>query len=532
MRSVLIVGAGPAAVGAALALVQSPDLRITVLDIGGRLEDANEDARARLALEEPARWAPADRELISKSPVGSPIKGVPQKRSFGSDFPFRDFGQLSALHARGAVNDAVVSGAYGGFSNVWGAQIMPFTSATFRAWPVSFHEMLPHYAAILREVPHAGEHDDLADLFPLIGRTTPLPELSPRSMSVLSRYERNRARLNRDGVILGRARLAMSAPACNRCGLCLSGCPYGLIYSASHTLDKLRRQHGVTYRRGLLALTVEEHGSAATVVAKELHTGRLQRFTADRVLLACGAIGTSRIVMGSLGLADASVSVAESVQFMLPFLSRSRIPDPQRSAAFTLNQFNMVLKLDADGYDVSQLHFYTYNPTFREALPAVLRTRRMRGVRNRLLERLSVALGYLPSWASPDFSLSVRRSATDQSLPEVTLTAGRSNFARNPMLRDVLRRVSTSAPALDLWPVLPMLRLSSSGKSYHWGSTFPHADPAANRFSSDTLGRVRPWARIHLVDASVFPAIPATTFTLSIMANAHRIADGVQRELD
>jgi choline dehydrogenase-like flavoprotein len=32
------------------------------------------------------------------------------------------------------------------------------------------------------------------------------------------------------------------------------------------------------------------------------------------------------------------------------------------------------------------------------------------------------------------------------------------------------------------------------------------------------------WDHIHLVDASVFPDVPATTFTLTIMANAHRIA--------
>jgi choline dehydrogenase-like flavoprotein len=44
---------------------------------------------------------------------------------------------------------------------------------------------------------------------------------------------------------------------------------------------------------------------------------------------------------------------------------------------------------------------------------------------------------------------------------------------------------------------------------------------------SDVLGRVAPWRSIHLVDASVFPTVPATTFTLSIMANAHRIARSV-----
>ena len=29
--------------------------------------------------------------------------------------------------------------------------------------------------------------------------------------------------------------------------------------------------------------------------------------------------------------------------------------------------------------------------------------------------------------------------------------------------------------------------------------------------------------RVHVVDASVFPSLPATTITLSVMANAHRI---------
>jgi choline dehydrogenase-like flavoprotein len=38
------------------------------------------------------------------------------------------------------------------------------------------------------------------------------------------------------------------------------------------------------------------------------------------------------------------------------------------------------------------------------------------------------------------------------------------------------------------------------------------------------LGRVGSWQRIHLVDASVFPNVPAMTFGLTIMANAHRIA--------
>jgi choline dehydrogenase-like flavoprotein len=43
-------------------------------------------------------------------------------------------------------------------------------------------------------------------------------------------------------------------------------------------------------------------------------------------------------------------------------------------------------------------------------------------------------------------------------------------------------------------------------------------------FETDTLGRPFGWQRLHVVDSTVFPTIPATTITFSVMANAHRIA--------
>lgn len=97
-------------------------------------------------------------------------------------------------------------------------------------------------------------------------------------------------------------------------------------------------------------------------------------------------------------------------------------------------------------------------------------------------------------------------------------------WSRNTMLRGVLARLGASARALDLWPVVPALRMAEGAKSYHIGSSFPHAVRSSVTPTSDLLGRVAPWKRIHLVDGSVFPDVPATTFGFTIMANAHRIA--------
>jgi choline dehydrogenase-like flavoprotein len=518
----LIVGSGPAAAGAALALTDA-GVHVDVVDIGVRLEDGQQSAVDALASLPPALWTTDDVRRIAAQPAVSRVRGLPEKRAYGSDFPFRDVGQLAGIVGIDGVNRSLVSGAYGGFSNVWGSQVMPFTKSTFDTWPVSLKEMSPHYDAVLRHIPFAGQEDDLAEHFPLIADATPLPQVSPRTHRVLDAYGRHRAQLRDAGVTLGRARLAFSASACVLCGLCMTGCPLGLVYSAAQTFDALRASGRVRYHGGLLALDAREEGDRAVLTARELSTGAVHRFEADRLYLACGATGTTRLVASSLGLFGEELTLRESAQFMLPFVSRHATTDPRDEPTFTLNQFNMVVDVDGMDLNLSQLHFYTYNDAFVDALPAVLRTGPGRPLGRRMLRHLSVALGYLPSWASPTLHARIDRPRAAGELPELRVRRDEARWTRNAMLRAVLWRVAQAAPRLDLWPVLPAVNLAAGGKSYHWGGSFPMGD-GATRTSADRLGRVGPWRRVHLVDASVFPNVPATTFTLTIMANAHRIA--------
>ena len=185
-------------------------------------------------------WSPADVERISHQPVPTQRGALPQKRTYGSDFPFRDVGQLDGIEPIGPANPSVVSGAYGGFSNIWGAQIMPFSRGTFDRWPITLAEMEPHYRTALGEMTLAGEEDDLAELFPLMAPARRLPPSADRTERVLGRYQARRAFVRSHGITLGRARLAFRSDECTRCGLCMTGCPHELIYSSSHTFDRLR----------------------------------------------------------------------------------------------------------------------------------------------------------------------------------------------------------------------------------------------------------------------------------------------------
>ena len=205
-------------------------------------------------------------------------------------------------------------------------------------------------------------------------------------------------------------------------------------------------------------------------------------------------------------------------------LSLRASADPRQEPDFTLNQFNMLVAPNGNHADIAQLHFYTFNPAFIEALPPLLRGERMEKAQVQALRRLTVALGYLPSWRSPRLFVRIRHTSGNRCLPDMHISRGSAPKGRNQMLRSVVARLGRSAPLLDLYPVLPLMRLAAGGKSYHAGGSFPHSAARSAGRTSDRLGRVAPWQRVHMIDASVFPNIPAMTFTLTIMANAHRIA--------
>ena len=522
MATSLIIGSGPAAAGVALALAADRTQKIVVLDIGGSLEDDRRRIRDSIASTAEPEWTDDAIGAITCQPLVERRKTLPEKWSYGSNFPLRDVGQLEGVRAIGGANRSVVSGAYGGFSNLWGAQIMPFSARTFDRWPFGRQEMDPHYRIALDEMTLTGDEDDLSTLFPLLTSPPPLPKLAERTQKVLARYEASRSEVQSLGITIGRARLAMRSRDCSLCGLCMTGCPYGLIYSASHTFDRMRAEGRVDYRKNLLAVDLRERNSVPEVDLLDLRSGRVMTMSAERIFVACGGIGTTRLVMGSLRIFDRTIELGESVQIVMPAISRSPTKtDPRNERDFTLNQFNLVYDASGDGFDLCQMHFYPYNPVFETSLPRPLQHRFAKPLATAFLRRLSVGLGYIPSWASPKVRVTAKPRSEGQ-LPELVI--GREPISGWPaMFRSMSLAMLRAAPALDLWPILPMASVSPAAKSYHFGGSFPHSNRRAG-LATDRLGRLERWDNIHLVDASVFPNVPATTFTLTIMANAHRIA--------
>lgn len=99
------------------------------------------------------------------------------------------------------------------------------------------------------------------------------------------------------------------------------------------------------------------------------------------------------------------------------------------------------------------------------------------------------------------------------------------------IINRVVKELFSNFSSIGVWPILPLTKIGLPGDGNHIGGVFP-MKRAPVQWESDAYGRVKGWQRIHIVDASVMPTLPAPTLSYSVMANAHRIASKVVATLD
>ena len=105
---------------------------------------------------------------MQRSSIASPrgrwtrSRGVPEKRIYGSDYPFRNIGQLDGVSSATDATTSLISAPTAASAPFWGSQLMPFTASSFDSWPIGVSVLRPHYEAVLSQIPFSGEEDDLA----------------------------------------------------------------------------------------------------------------------------------------------------------------------------------------------------------------------------------------------------------------------------------------------------------------------------------------------------------------------------------
>lgn len=516
----IVIGSGPAGVAAAVALLER-GVAVTMLDAGGRVEAPLREQAAALGGRPPETWAPSERAAL-RGPLRYNSEGVPLKLAFGSDFVYRDVDRLQPVRAHGV--DAYRAFAAGGLSVLWGAAMLPFSAFDLEGWPIAESDLSGHYRSVLELTGHAVTTADATDGATFDAHTTPLP-MSAQAQAVFACADAHRQALSSQGLHISGARLAVAQTRgeCRRCGMCLHGCPYGLIYSAAQTLDaRLRPSSRFRYEPDVIVRRVEERPDGVRVHAEDRATRAPRVFDGKRVFLGAGTFATTSILLASLGGAGVPVTFRQSDHFLLPMLLRRSAGPVEQEALHTLSQLFIGVTDPAITLRGVHLQLYTYNDHYaRMAADRLgLIYHLCRPLAGAVIERFMLLKGYLHS----EESAGIRGVLRAQDDPTLELEA-----VANPRTGMTVRRVAALLAAntgrLGAWPVRPALRQGLPGSGIHVGGSFPmRARPV--RWESDVLGRPAGLTRVHVVDATVFPSLPAAPPTLTIMANARRIAAG------
>ena len=516
---IYVIGSGPSGIACARALVRRGHA-VTVLDVGTVLEEPRVRQRNRLASLSPASWRSADTTFLRDGIRGHGT-AIPLKRAYGSDFPYRGVQGAARFDVAGA--GLRPSYARAGLSNVWGATVMPYRQDDIQDWPITVERLAPYYREIFDFMPLAGVADPLASDFPLYSTSaTDLP-MSNQAKSLLAHWRSREGRLKRKGIQFGKARTAVRANwnghCCVRCGMCMYGCPYELIFSTAATLEELQTTATFRYIPNYHVVRVDEAGAVVNILATDTQTGQPTLFRAERVFLACGVLETTTVLLRSLDMYDRSISIRDSQYFLLPVLRTRNTSGARAEALHTLAQLFVEITDPRMSPFTVHLQTYTYNELFEASVRDVFGPLARMLPTDGLISRLLLFQGYLHSAHSGTLGITLSR----ESGRDVIHVRGQQCTETRSVLRKLIIKLLAASLDLGLLPLVPLLRVAEPGRGYHCGGSFPMRNlPALGE--TDAYGRPHGLRRVHAVDATIFPSVPATTITLTVMANAARIA--------
>ncbi len=515
-----VIGSGPSGVACAHALLQR-GAKVVLLDAGVSLEKPRADLVAQMRAVPPSSWS-AEQLRRLKEGMESNTKGIPLKLAFGSDYPYRECDQhLPADYENVALRPTLASG---GFSSVWGAAMMPYSESDVASWPVGLADLREHYAAVAQFTGLSAKRDDLEKLFPTHLEQPTALNLSRQAKIFLGNLEKNRAPLQAAGFVFGQARVGVrvasaQSPGCVYCGVCMYGCPYGYIYNSEDTLRELRSHPNFRHQSGVVVTRLRETVAGISIEGVDRASRAPFTAKASRAYLAAGVIPTAQILLRSRELYEQPVRIKDSQYFLIPLALGRSAGNVRGEALHTLSQLFLEIFDKRISPHSVHLQVYSYNDLIGQAVRKTFGplARPLELLARGLERRLLIVQGYLHSDHSSRIALTLKHGAPDR----MHLKA-EPNPETRPTIHRVVRKLLRHSAHFGALPLPPMLQIADAGRGFHSGGTFPmRARPGP--LETDTLGRPHGWSRLHLVDASVLPDVPATTITFSVMANAHRI---------
>lgn len=511
----VIIGSGPSGVSAARRLA---GLKTCIMDVGETAQAGFDYQTLSQAKASGDVQALLGQRFEMLSTIQSATAAHPKLRAPG----VRHIMQGIPFHVRDANGETIVRGAgsyaKGGMSNAWGAQLLRYSQADLSHaghWPFKASVLEAYYDDLEKHIGISGEQDDL---YPFLGAATdlmPPSPLVPSARHILQNYKTAKEKNRKFNLLLGRARLAIhtvdrgeqSAYPFGETEFFISN--QGGLYTAGRTLDQLRSSSDITYMGGHELCAFEEKDDCVELTVLDRSSGTKRTVRTRHLLLGCGTLQTARLVLLNKKGSNRSLPFMDHPPTLLPLFIPAmfghRLP---------ANSFPVQLAATLDGVEnCDMISLYYPGAMLRsDLIPDIpLPARSSIRLMNWLLSGMLVAQIWETSRPSTN------RLSLDENSDIVIDYPDRPPYGR-------LGKVISAFRALGAYSHRSLATMSLPGWGFHYAGCLPMRQ-APSEFETHVDGRLWDSRRVRVIDGSVLPSLPGKNHSLTMMANAARIAD-------
>jgi len=337
-----------------------------------------------------------------------------------------------------------------------------------------------------------------------------------RNMSAL--YAKYRKKGPRDGIRVGRARIAaLTREHAGRPVYRHDASEFfeesTALYSPRYTLDRLISEDRVVVEDGVLVERWEETEEGIRVWARSTREDTLRSFEGRKLLLAAGAINTSRIVLQSAKDFETTLPLFENPAIQFPLVMPRFLGSRLETDAFGLVQLNLVwdsirygMRLQGSLMEItspSRAEFFSGFPYCARSNLALVR---------RMLPGMIVMQLFFPGEGQAPARLSLGNGGALR----ITGEPNRLDLTGLGPLLQFLR-------SLGAYTVPRLLVRVPTGHAVHYACTLPSkAEP--ERYQCYPDGRLYGTRGVYVADSASFAQLSAKNMSFAMMANAMRVA--------
>jgi len=430
----------------------------------------------------------------------------------------------------------LIATSIGGLGAGWGAAAFTFSAEELAETGLPPEAMREAYRKAAGFLGISGDRGSPVSQWLWPGDAPLLPplDLDDNAANILGRWERKKAKIGARGVHAGRVPMAILTEEMDGRGpnpyfdMDFYGDSRKSVFRPRYLIERLRQEPNFDYRPGMAVFRiVSRSGERPRVQARDVATGKVEEFSAGKVVLCANALNSGRIVLNSLPLENRRTSVLCNPYTYFPTVNLGMLGRAADGRRHSLAQFGGVL-LDSAGREIDGVfQMYSYRSLLLFKLVKEMPLPPSLGL---LLARtLASSLSIFGIFFRDEMSEGKRMELTPGQPAERpslrfshTLSVRERVWKREGESR--FRGAIVSAGCIPLGMVDP-----GPAGSIHYAGTIPLENPVNPAVRTLPDGTIEGLPNVYAGDSSSWVKLPAKGLSFTLAANGIRVAELVAK---